>query len=94
MTGPEGGCKRFNLPKDYYVQVHPLITLTVVAILWVLFPTFAFCPNALDFAVNDSVGDFIEGHRFNLVKLFNAQVWVRQILKGFDFAIIQFYSFR
>lgn len=68
--------KRFNLPTNYYVNVHPLITVSMVSILWVIFPILAFSPNALDFAINDKFGDFIEENRYNLVKLFNAQLWV------------------
>ena len=66
----------FNLPPDYYVRVHPGMTVAVIAVMWILFPTLAFFPNALDFVVNDTVGDFIEDNRYNLIKLFNVQVWV------------------
>lgn len=68
--------QRFNLPRDYYVSVNPLTSALVVSVMWVLFPTFAFFPNALDFAINESIGDFIENNRYNLLKLFNIQLWV------------------
>ena len=70
----------FHLPKDYYVSVHPLKSVTVITVLWGLFPMLAFFPNALDFVINgtfcESFGDFVEDHRYNLIKLFNVQVWV------------------
>lgn len=68
--------QRFNLPKDYYVSVHPLVTVSVVSVMWILFPTFAYFPNALDFAINETIGDFIENNRYNLLKIFNIQLWV------------------
>merc|ERR1712062_357578 len=70
---------RFNLPQDYYVRVHPLMTVAVIAVMWILFPTLAFFPNALDFVVNNTIGDFIEENRYNLVKMFNVQVWLHMI---------------
>jgi len=71
--------KRFNLPQDYYVTVHPLMTVAVIAVMWILFPMLAFFPNALDFVVNDTIGDFIEENRYNLIKMFNVQVWLHMI---------------
>lgn len=77
FTGPmTAETKRFNLPRDYYVPVNPLITVAVVSVMWLALPTLAFFPNALDAVINDSVGDFIERNRYNLIKLFNVQVWV------------------
>ena len=77
--------KRFNLPQDYYVTVHPLMTVAVIAVMWILFPTLAFFPNALDFVVNDTIGDFIEDNRYNLIKMFNVQVWVIITFTSFSF---------
>lgn len=67
---------RFNLPRDYHVTVNPLITIGMVSIWWLTLPTLAFFPNALDWLLNDTIGDFIEENRYTLVKLFNVQVWV------------------
>ena len=75
---------RFNLPQDYYVTVQPLMTVAVIAVMWILFPTLAFFPNALDFVVNDTIGDFIEENRYNLIKMFNVQVWVIITLTSFS----------
>ena len=72
--------KMFHLPVDYYVSVHPVKTVAVIAVMWILFPLLAFSPNALDFVINgticESFGDFVEDHRYYLIKLFNVQVWV------------------
>lgn len=67
---------RFNLPKDYYVEVKPWITVTLLLTMWGALPILAFFPNALDVVINDGIGDFIEENRFALIKLFNVQVWV------------------
>ena len=67
---------RFNLPKDYYVEVQPWITVTILLTMWGALPILAFFPNALDVVINDGIGDFIEENRFALIKLFNVQVWV------------------
>ena len=68
--------ERYNLPPNYYVQISPCVSLSVVGFLWILFPILAFCPNALDFIINDYLGDILEKNSHYLVKLFNAQVWV------------------
>ena len=68
--------ERFNLRKDYYVQIDPRITVTLLSTMWGLLPLLAFFPNALDMVLNDTVADFIEENRFILVKFFNVQVWV------------------
>ena len=68
--------ERYNLPPNYYVQISPCVSLSVVGFLWILFPILAFCPNALDLIINDYLGDILERNSHYLVKLFNAQVWV------------------
>ena len=75
MTTPSKD-RRFNLPKDYYVQVQPWITLSLLCTMWGILPALAFFPNALDMVLNDTLADFIEKNRFILIKLFNVQVWV------------------
>lgn len=69
--------ERYNLPKDYFVQVNQKITFCTLLTMWGLLPMLAFCPNSLDMVINDTVGDWIEQNRFVLIKLFNVQVWVR-----------------
>jgi len=71
--------ERFNLRKDYYVQIDPRITITLLSTMWGLLPLLAFFPNALDMVLNDTVADFIEENRFILVKFFNVQVWLHMI---------------
>ena len=72
--------ERYHLPPNYYVQVSPWISLSVVGFMWILFPIFAFCPNSLDFIINDYFGDILERNSHYLVKLFNVQVWVRKVI--------------
>lgn len=71
--------ERYNLPKDYFVQVNQKITFCTLLTMWGLLPMLAFCPNSLDMVINDTVGDWIEQNRFVLIKLFNVQVWLHMI---------------
>ena len=80
--------KMFNLPEDYYVSVHPLKTVAVITVMWILFPLLAFSPNALDFVINGTIcekfGDFVEDNRYYLIKLFNVQLWVNHFNISFQ----------
>lgn len=70
---------RFHLPPNYYVRVSPWISMSVVCLVWILFPVVAFSPNTLDFIINDHFGDILERNSHYLVKLFNIQVWLHMI---------------
>ena len=68
--------RRFILQRDYYIRINPVITITLVGSLWILFPILAFYPHALDGTIHEIYCEFIEENRHNLVKLFKVQVWV------------------